>query len=1253
MEAKKRNEKDLKWESFRVDIGRKFVREHLSLENIRRGLQEQGFPVTKNQLNYRLNKIWGLRSKAPRGQAHEFWQSVRQLQASSQPDRSGLGTLVLGNRQRLSTKQWQRQIKRNHIETHSSYYAGSYASVATTQPRLQVALRSPTPERVELPITWPQDLPWLISSFQNLKIETTHHAGSPALRATLDFSLLKVLGIPEHDIDTEWSRARYMSTIASQVPELENGDIEQRPRSMTDAYVGNPDRFQLLIDLIEGSGLTKSPLDLRHRDLTLHSVSDALFQGLFEFLFQISFHRNKLRYDTHRAHRVLVWLLESGQDPNTPIAVGRSSIRTSGLQISLAIGMSDLALELLACGASPDGVKTSQFYPTRPVYRCALNPLYLAILKPGPVLTRLENCGVSLLDDIDIYPFSIPSYGVPYGARIALSLEPLPYIFSQFEDPATTSVVRYLFDRLDQNGRPLYRGLVDWNTVFLYASGAGDLGVLEFLVRRYDDFRRSEYPNIGDLVNMANADGLTALHGAVIAKRNSTETCQFLIRYGAILDRYSDLLHLACYFHALETVEFLHLRGLSINQLCKTRSRTWHSYHSLLRGLDPSRQTPLELILHVLLSKQPWIHYHDKGQYLAVCRYLIDNGAQVPWTMVDVAVKNTNTKLLSLALRSATNILDAYQQASKESSLSTALKLIGSNKDGENTRSVSHLLLDGGAQVGDGDAARAAFLGDWDLVTRILGADTQGSSRTIVLRKRTNYGHVGSPDPWIEITLLEAAILSGSLDVARKAFELSPHQYDASTLCAATLTASILGDDTIVRALLRNRHGQQVSVEQTNIEMTAIGIAAHAGDWELLQLLRCQLTWSDQAIIPNMAELASAFELHQPDIISFNQANVVLHRPGFIRFWNAGPVGSPQVFAAGAIPRIFDLFFDSATLISPMALHAMVDHRLHNHISKVSRKGYRIQQVSSYKDMKSPLHTAICQEDTTLVRACLDLGSDINGFETDQMLHFGIRNQRLSPLALSIQRKDSDIANLLLDKGADVNSPACRTEGMTPLQAVCITGQTGIVMKLLRLGADPNAPGAVVDGSTALEGAAEHGRLDIVHLLLSVGVVTIGPGRRQYIRATRFAHDECHIQIQKLLERHREWTDEDMALWNDPPLKCYDIPLDNYMSGDDSFEEDEEGEGDGEEEEEAKLWSNQQDPSLDAMERDANLDGAPGTGQRGDVPEVYDDPGYQQTTVGNTSGSLMITNDPFIGYGGDDDMLDTRDMPIWDDLFYI
>ena len=54
-------------------------------------------------------------------------------------------------------------------------------------------------------------------------------------------------------------------------------------------------------------------------------------------------------------------------------------------------------------------------------------------------------------------------------------------------------------------------------------------------------------------------------------------------------------------------------------------------------------------------------------------------------------------------------------------------------------------------------------------------------------------------------------------------------------------------------------------------------------------------------------------------------------------------------------------------------------------------------------------------------------------------------------------------------------------------------------------------------GRTALEDA-EHGRIDMLRLLLNVGASIEGPGRRQYIRAIKFAKKRAHCAAAQLLQ---------------------------------------------------------------------------------------------------------------------------------------
>ncbi|KAK8133428.1 ankyrin [Apiospora sp. TS-2023a] len=1286
MQSNKRREKDLIWESLRTDIERKFVKEKQGLDEIRTWLAAQGLNVTKNQLNYRINKIWGLRNRAPRGRAAEFWRMAGQLQASTQGEgssRPGLFVHDVDNTQRLKPRNWERQIRRHNIETHYSNYGRT--SPLQGDASLQVALRSPTPERVELHIPWPQDLPWLISGIQRLQIGPAYQATPSSYGPVFDLGLF---GIPHHGPRNALSRSLLTSRLAGQIPELKDGDALRRAQvvlsdrtdkalaeqvklllgAISNKLYMDKDQIEFLLGVIEESGLSKNPLDLRGMDATLQAASDALFQGILVFLASIPFKKDRLRYDTDRAHRLLSWLLKSGQNPDIPILITEEGNTTTGLQISLALGNGDLARELLSYHASPCGLKTSEYH-RRGVYdRYRLHPMFLAIAFSQSNLNQLQSYGVSLIDELQMGPH-FHSYGLAnYGG-----VGPVPFILERFEGPATISVIQYLLDHQDRSGTPMYRGMLDWHCLLMHAVVVGNLEVLKFLLSRHDDLLGFGCSTARDLVNWADERGVSALHVAVFAKRNPIEICQHLLQNGAIFDRDSELFHLACFGGSLETIELLHRMGANINKRCNARSLLWDSFHH--DRLDPSQCTPLDVVLQFRPSAMHLRFSESEVEDIAICEYLLRHGSDVPWELVDFAIGEFNVSLLSLALKSDASVVNHYEQRSG-SLLYRVLKLACpvSKETRREIRFISNLLLDYGAQVRAGDAARAAFLGDWDLVTRFLDLDIHGISK---ISGQSPFDYFDKDMPSNEISLLESAILSGSPDIARKAFGLDPNHYDAGALCAATLMASIMRDYCLVQALLNNRRKEQVSEEQVSWdqnrrEMTAVGIAARSGDWELLQLLKSQLPWSNLAVVPHAGDWASAFAIYQPQVASFR-------RPGFIRFWNfhTSYVGSVQIFAVEAESRIFDLFFRPGCSVDPVSIARLIELKLYDRVSLLLRGRHTIKMIVNYHSLPSPIHIAIRQGSISMVRACLDLGSDINGFsETrpDEKLD----HQEKSPLTLSIEQGHQEITDLLLEKGADVNSPDA------PLQAACTAGQIGIVMKLLRLGADPNLRFSYA-GYTALDAAAAYGRLDIVHLLLRSGVKTEGSGRFQYLRATRSAFSRCHIQVYKLLKGHRAWTKRDRILWNHPHSLYKAIYKEDNYEGDSGDERDlnqelnESGseyetdsepgsgwepEGDSDDESDLNLEDDRPylgelengERDLEPMDIDSLSETPEGRSDmlsRHEISDGFDGPVDQRRSTDIISGGSPVTTDPFFGYQRGYDMPDTSERIGWDDLDYI
>ncbi|KAK8102132.1 hypothetical protein PG984_015278 [Apiospora sp. TS-2023a] len=1288
MEGLTRHEKDQIWESLRADIERMFIGERLGLNGIISCLAEKGIYVTKNELNYRLNKIWRLRIRAPRGQATQLWRVAKQAQESKleqDQDQSGklIGSIILPNHQRLKARDPARQIKRYSTEDHH------VASTLQIDAQLQVSLRSPTPERVTTFIPWPIDLPWLVSGIQRLKIETNSRADTQPHRNTSSARLMALLGMPAGILATnERLKHLFISKLASQIPEVEHGDATRRAQLVLSdrsekalseqmklllGRISNNflngmglDEFEFLLGLIERSGLSKARLDIQGHDYTTKAVSDVLFQRTFGFLIQIMFPRVKIQYDATRACRVLIWLLNSRQDPDIPIRFGQ---RTTGLQISLALGLSDLAVALLDHGANPGGFKghiLSPKYVPEEIFN--LHPIFLSFITcQQTVIARLGSYGETLLGEIGLLPFNLASQGLRFEkmdrdnhADTALgNLTPLAFIFCTLRESWTASIVQYIFEHTDSNGTPIYRSLIDWRELLIYASSVGNLSVLKLILSRQYDIRTS----MADFANWSNTWGITPLHAAVLAKRNSVEACELLHQHGAIFGSDSELLHLTCYFGTVESVVYLHQRGAMINKRCSRCSPFWRSLS--LPQLNPLQSTPLEFIFQ---KSEEWKGSYSFENGVATCAYLIGEGADVPLELVDFAIRTYNTQMIFLALDSALDIVNRYQQTYGRSPLSRVLTpLDPSSYPKSYTREqirdrvvISRRLLDAGARVEAGHAVMAAYLGDWALVEEILSIDTDHVSETFPYTPYPSIfiDYVRLSDYPIEISLLETAILSGSQDIATIAFALDPGQYSAGALCAATVMGSITGDFTMIGDLLQNRSRLelQVSKQQRCREMSAIGIAACSGRWELFNMLKGQLPWSDKAFVPGLDETLEVLykdpTKHGGPVGSGNWTG---GQPDFIRFWNEGRIGSVQKFAINAEARIFHSIFDNASTIDLESFEDMFHLDLHDRISELLRPAYRIQLIHSCAESSTPLGSAIFHADISLVRRLIDFGCEINRLNEVHWACGGIT----SPLTVAILQEKMEVAELLLEKGADVDIPTTsRKVYFTPLQAACKTGQIGMVMKLLRLGANPNLPSSPKYSTSPLTLAAENGRLDIVHLLLTnekKKVETEDPGRWYYIEAVRLASNRCHIQVERLLRDHRVWTEEDWDLWNNPrrleiggdPDGGSEDHSDNGSAGDSEYEWELDSYG------EPVCMSGAEDGQLEPGPLQTDIpptiiSQGDGTGPGRNDP-IVDEP----ITFDGILEDFTFTGDPFVGYQHNDDMLNADSRLEWNDLDFI
>lgn len=679
------------------------------------------------------------------------------------------------------------------------------------------------------------------------------------------------------------------------------------------------------------------------------------------------------------------------------------------------------------------------------------------------------------------------------------------------------SVVEYLFDYVDACGNTVYRNLVDWKNLFMHASMNSKLGVLKFLLSRQNEISASNVLAAHDYINWSAQNGLTALHVAAASTQgNPIEICKFLLQNGAILEsddsRCPSPFHIACTVGFLETVEFLHSSGATVNKRCEYTKDLCRKIRNRMPTVIPTLGTPLEFNAAWSFSLPPIPAVESRK----IRKYLIDNGSEAPSNgiLIGVATKDHDVDLLSVLSKLPVQ----YDHDMLPQSLFTESFRAGPREEPRIKTRMAHLLLDAGARPQMEDAARAAFFSDWYLTIRILAVVPDVNSQT-----------------W-KATLLEAAILSCDLDTTKKAFELYPDQYSAGALCAAALVATRNGSDFgFVEALLNNRLGSIASGKQESYqEMAAIGIAAYSGNWELLQLLKRKLPWSHQAMVPeyNIYSIPGPrFEpLKLPDHYS----------DGFWYRYSLGPV---QMFAAQAEERIFSLFVNQEFPLTAQCVVALIlgDKAKQNRIWTWIQTGHRIHKGDDYSETDNPLHYAIDKHDISLVRACLELGANIDGYSTDPV--------RLTNTALvmAIWWGLSDIAGLLIDKGASVNFGSNYLAD-TPLVAASEVGQLGVVRMLLSIGANPNeptnTPPAIRAARTPLEAAAKAGRLDVTHLLLVSGVNTEREGRLQYIRAISFASMEYHVQVRRRLESHRPWTKEDETLLHDP--KLFDLEYDTY-----------------------------------------------------------------------------------------------------------
>lgn len=507
-----------------------------------------------------------------------------------------------------------------------------------------------------------------------------------------------------------------------------------------------------------------------------------------------------------------------------------------------------------------------------------------------------------------------------------------------------------------------------------------------------------------------------------------------------------------------------------------------------------------------------------------------------------------------------------------------------------NTGESAIVLLSAGAELFGGELARAALIGNEDLIRALLqhGADCndkdpkgntalknaisagRGGTAFILLHAGAKLAggevfaafHGGNAElvrillergadlnstgPGGE-TVLEAACSSGCFSLLKEL--TSKHGklcYDSGALCAAVFLGPKAEPGLIDELLELRSHG----VRNPILEATALSIAAYSGQESLFErLLHCDHPVRSHCLLPMEDEydsyknvmrypypLEKAYEKpgfwNRPNMIRCSPLAPALHH------WESGFV--ERMLKAGYRPDPLSLLVALGRKSPPPLIRQLISH------------GANPNALFRH-NLDTPLQFAVRLKRAAAVRLLLGRGADVNALPAVLVPWLDDPDNEGWPprtaLQAAVETGNMELVKALLKRGADVNGAISLDFGASALQLAAMGGFLGIAKRLLELGAHLDAERAEINGRTALEGAAEMGRLDMVHFLLEQGAQITGRGTWQYLRAVKFARRNGHHAVARLLERRRAWSEADREKSTHPDLLDEDFTLDRRPAG--------------------------------------------------------------------------------------------------------
>ncbi|KAK1708018.1 ankyrin repeat-containing domain protein [Colletotrichum lupini] len=1138
MASSRKRHSDEEWLQHRAEIQNMFLNESASFNKIMRKLEEDGFPVTKSQLEYKL-KVWGLRRRIQKNKTEMLWQFVDGR--LSMREKQGKLSEVIHDGKIIMPAKVKKERGRYKRVSFASYQRENLSP--RTPPELNISVCTP----VSFPMTfaWSKSLPWL--QFQSIYPQLSQDFGTRMRIDTErnfsnslgDSDVWSILDMPESS--NKSNVLLLAAQLGSMMPEAEEGEntglaqallkapsqttiheyhkflIYRISNNMENDTSGELDfsRWFWTVNVLETSGIMNLKLATgKTSSPTISAFIEKLFQIALPAMHELFWND----YDTHevaRAKRVVQWLLSLGQSPNTQIKVVGEAL--TPLEVAVGSHESRLALQLLDAGADPSlsYVGFGDFLVNLELLgdyeNAGLDPVMTEVFKR--VVDFGLSQGESIAGDRPSSLMEVTRFGtiplidilVQRGANVLYCSsgdnDYLRLPFSRevsvlgcaagiLDEARAKKTVEHLLDRAQSINPYVPRPDFIKVDVIMNVVSRGHLAVLNFL------------HSIGCDVVGAESKGITSLHMA--AAFGFPNVCRWLLSHGSsvhgpyLSNEAPTPLTFAAFGRNYDVVQLLHHHGADLNGsfAINPGSCSWINYcpayyrQELRNGLSQLGNCFMNPAGAAIL-RGDW----DNPTY----NYLAQNGARMPeWAVYYGSLEVREFGLIEVALKDHAYVdwwgFDGNTPL--QAVMSTSKKAVGRFLKGDQAEDIRAKvvracisLLGAGACLMGNEVQLAMALNNCSLVEAIERHDVERS------------GQLKSA-----VSLLEAAFLSGFNDMVQYMFKRSPEAYDGGALCAAVHFASEHKCTKFLQRLLQNRQNFECP---SLLEGTAIGLAVFKGEMQALRMLCGHIGMPLSAVSPSSKTIWNAL---------YEWTKALRHLP----FWHDKhtKVTEPLLFILESLQfelKLQDLGYRSWEHLIQVALN--ID----------SEETLEIRLFSSESDIRPEQ-----QKDKSMLFLVTRDGRlksvEIEDFHQKTYMICG---RGRSPLQQAVEDGDLTKIDLLLGAGADINAPAADQAGATALQLAAITGRIGIAKMLIDMGADVDAPRAPESGRTALEGAAEHGRMDMIQLLLSEGAETGGKGRLQYMRAIKFAEQQGHLVAANMLREYRDWTVDDDDLWSE------------------------------------------------------------------------------------------------------------------------